>query len=480
MSIRFRIILGFSILLVSSLSIVIYLVLSDVRPRYLEAVEETTVDIAQVLAASIAEDSKGDKISISKTKSLMELLSTQRYQAKIYSHTKDRTDLRVYITDSSGILIYDSSNEDPLGTDYSKWNDVFLTLKGRYGARSSRKIADDPSSSTLYVAAPVVKQGRVIGVVSVGKLKNNISFFIEIAKQKFVFISIVVVFSAIGLGFLLSYWISEPIKKLINYSQRVSRGESVTQPDLGTSDLKRLGDSIIEMKNKLEGKEYVENYIQNLTHELKSPLTGIKGAAELLKEDLPEEKRDLFTGNIIIEANRLHDFADRLLELSKIERLESIQKDEEFYVGKLLSQLIDSFLPQTEKKKIKMILRCNDNIVFSGNKFLIKQAVNNLIQNAISFSPENSEIIVSVKDERNLIIKVKDCGQGIPDYAISKVFDKFYSLERPNGGKKSTGLGLTFTKEVVELHHGTISLENLNGLTVTLCFPKTISTEFSH
>lgn len=108
---------------------------------------------------------------------------------------------------------------------------------------------------------------------------------------------------------------------------------------------------------------------------------------------------------------------------------------------------------------------CSSAIILQADEFLLGQAIVNLLENKLDFSPPNSIVQVNVIENNNrILIQVKDEGAGIPDYALDKVFDKFYSLPRPentpNSGQKSTGLGLNFVREVAKLHGGSVSLSN--------------------
>ena len=121
-----------------------------------------------------------------------------------------------------------------------------------------------------------------------------------------------------------------------------------------------------------------------------------------------------------------------------------------------------------------MVVQVQDDIVVKGDFFLLRQAISNLIQNAIDFSSEHGQLELTTQvDGQQLRFIVDDYGSGIPDYAIDKIFDKFFSLQRPDSGKKSTGLGLNFVKEVAILHKGDITLENRSekGVRATLTLP---------
>ncbi|MCK5784425.1 MAG: hypothetical protein KAH06_08255, partial [Desulfobacterales bacterium] len=243
---------------------------------------------------------------------------------------------------------------------------------------------------------------------------------------------------------------------------------------LDDSEIGDMGKSFEKMQEALEGKNYVEQYVQNLTHEIKSPLSAIRGAAELLQEDMEPKQRDRFLANIHNESNRIQEIVDRMLELAAIETRRKISDRENISVCSMVKTVIESKRPILSQKKITPTINIADTIFVKGDSFLLNQAVSNLVQNAIDFSPALSSIAIACQSDGKIIrLAISDTGPGIPDYAKDKIFDKFFSLQRPDTGKKSTGLGLNFVKEVAELHFGSIKLENQKkgGVKATLTLP---------
>jgi two-component system sensor histidine kinase CreC len=235
-----------------------------------------------------------------------------------------------------------------------------------------------------------------------------------------------------------------------------------------------MGKAFAKMQQTLEGKEYVEEYVQKLTHEVKSPLSAIRGAAELLEEKMPDEQRTLFLGNIRNEANRIQSLVDRMLELSALETQNILRRVKRIAVAALFQSAVESKRAILGKKRLRLTTRFPDRVRVRGDKFLLQQALSNLIQNAIDFSPASGEIRLYSRIENSLLkIIIEDRGAGIPEYALKKVFDKFFSLQRPNSREKSTGLGLNFVAEVAKLHNGSVDLENRpgGGVRATLTLP---------
>ena len=218
------------------------------------------------------------------------------------------------------------------------------------------------------------------------------------------------------------------------------------------------------MRDVLENREYVEHYVQTLTHELKSPLAAIRGASELLQEDMPEAQRKKFLQNIQGESLRLQDLIDRLLALAALEKKKTLEEAVEVNLSDLAHEVCDHFSPVITQRGLKLDCWIQGEVHVRGDAFVLQTALNNFVQNAVDFSPENSVISIGLKvlDDRAYFI-VEDEGPGIPDYAVERVFERFYSLPRPASGKKSSGLGLCFVREAALLHGGSAALENRDG-----------------
>jgi two-component system sensor histidine kinase CreC len=317
-------------------------------------------------------------------------------------------------------------------------------------------------------------KGKIAGALTVAKPTTNINAFINKEKPQILRLWYIAAALAIVLSLLVSIWLTHPIKRLTRYANNVRDGKRVTLPPLGGSELRDMGMALENMREALEGKKYVEQYIHTLTHEIKSPLSAIRGAAELLEEQMPEEKRARFLSNIRTETGRIQDLVDRMLELSELETRQTLHNEETITLGSLVHTVLESKDPILSCKGLHLTLEVDETIKVAGDAFLLHQALSNLIQNSIDFSLPGDWITISSRVEGDsLRLRVEDEGPGIPEQYREKVFDKFFSLQRPDTGKKSTGLGLNFVREVATLHGGGIVLENLpqKGLRAVLCLP---------
>jgi two-component system sensor histidine kinase CreC len=473
-SLRGRILLGFVLVIGAGFYYLVDWVLDDLRPRYLEAVEETLVDTATVLASILSERIEGDEIPLDDLRAGLRGAARRHFEARIYDVVKSHVDLRVYVTDEQGIVIFDSDGGLDEGRDYSRWNDVYLTLQGRYGARATREDPDDPASVVLYVASPIRVKQRLVGVLTVGKPTDTLHLFIWGAQRKISIAGAVAAAAVLLLGVALTVWFTRPIRRLTRYAQAIRDGKRTPLPELGRNEIGTMGQAMEEMRTALEGKNYVEQYVQVLTHEVKGPLSAIRGAAELLGEEMTPERRAQFLDNIRTESDRIQRVVDRLLELSALESRQGLRDVEAFDLAAMAAEAADGIAPALEARRIRLVRRMPAPVEIRGERFLIRQAISNLLQNAVDFTSPEGEVVVSVgRREGAAVVTVEDDGPGVPDFAADRIFERFFSLARPDTGRKSSGLGLSVVREVAALHGGSATLENRpeGGARATLVLP---------
>ncbi len=474
MKLGLRIFGGYLFIFLICFSYPISWVLDNLRTRYLEGVEDPLVDQANILAEIVGGQMAKGEFDPERFRDLFQRVYARELNSRIYSLKKDRVDLFIYITDAQGKVIFDSKNPDHLGSDFNEWRDVQFTLDGRYGARTTLADPGDSNSSVLYVGAPIVVRDEIAGVLTVAKPTTNINSFLQAAKPRVLGVAAVTVVIVIVLGYFAAYWMVRPINALTNYAETIRSGRRIPFPRLDRTEIGDLGRALKRMQAALEGKVYVEQYVQKLTHEVKSPLSAIRGAAELLEEEVPEDRRQRFLTNIRTEANRIQTIVDRMLELAALETREQPSKWEPVSLHELVHKVLESKGPMLAQKEITPDIAVDKKLVVYGDSFLLHQALANLLQNAMDFSSHGGRLrIYSRPAEGKINLVVEDNGAGIPPYALEKIFDKFFSLQRPAGGRKSTGLGLNLVKEVAQLHHGEIQLENIlpHGVRATIRLP---------
>jgi two-component system, OmpR family, sensor histidine kinase CreC len=341
---------------------------------------------------------------------------------------------------------------------------VYLTLRGHYGARTTHEVPGDPSTSVMHVAAPIYDGSEIIGAVTVAKPNRNALPVIERASRRLTLLGGGLVLSGVIAGGLLSLWLSRSIRRLTRFAQEVSAGRRASVPRLPGRELRQLADALESMRTQLEGKAYVERYVQTLTHELKSPLAAIAGAAELLRGEMPPAARERFLNNIDSETARLGSLSERLLRLAHLEQRRELEERVAIPVAPLVDELLEAQAARLTARRISARNGVPAGVVARGEAFLVRQALANLIDNAADFTSDGGALTIGAEELADaVVIRVCNEGEPIPDYALARVTERFYSLPRPATGRKSTGLGLSFVLETAELHGGTFQIRNVPG-----------------
>jgi len=477
MSTRNRVFVGILLIYVLGLAFLLHRVIADLDPRYRESAEESLVETAHLLATVLERDLAGSALAADGLRPVFQSLYARRFEARIYSVEKTRVELRVYVADRAGRVVYDSLGRAE-GQDYSGWRDVKLGLEGRYGARTTLDVPDDPASAVMYVAAPIHAGGEIVGVVSAGKPVQSFGQFVDASRRKILLVGAGAVAAFVVLAVIVSVWLVRPFGLVTDYARYVRSQRSLSVRRLGRRLVRSVGAAFEEMRDALAGRQYVSEYVQALTHELKSPLSAIRGAAELMQEPMPEAERQRFLVNIERETRRIQELVDRLLELAALQARRQLDEVCPVDLGRLLEDAAQAAQPTAARRDVTVTLAgapADGPVIVQGDAFLLQRAVANLVENAVDFSPAGSTVELGLDlGPRTATLVVRDHGPGIPDYALDKVFEKFYSLARPGSGKKSTGLGLAFVKEIAALHGGSIAVGNApdGGAIARLALPR--------
>lgn len=463
LSLSVRLFLFYALFVALAGWLVLRQVLEEVKPAVRQSTEETLVDTANLLAELSSDDLRSGQLAQGRLPHLLARYGQRRPGADIWGIRKDRIEGRIYIVDRRGIVLLDSSGRD-VGKDYSRWNDVYLTLRGQYGARTSHEVPGDASTSVMYVAAPIYDGAEIIGAVTVAKPNRSVQPVIERARQRLASVGAALIASGLVAGALLSLWISSRIRRLTRFALEVSAGRRAAPPQLPGTELRQLAEALESMRTQLEGKAYVERYVQTLTHELKSPLAAIAGAAELLRSDMAPAQRERFLSNIESETARLWSLSERLLRLAHVEQRRELEERVAIPLAPLVAELLDAQAGRLAARGIRAENRIDAGLAARGERFLIRQALANLIDNAADFTPQGGALTLGAEaSATDVSVRVFNEGEPIPDYALPRVTERFYSLPRPATGRKSTGLGLSFVLEAAQLHSGTFQIRNVAG-----------------
>lgn len=413
------------------------LVLRDVRFRYVESMRRTLGDTAVFLSAQVAQDLPADE-------AWPRRLATLSPQADL---------LRVFACDQGGRVIFDSAGGGDVGKVYA------LTQ------RVETAVPDAPPhevvNGELRVATPIRRDGGVIGWVGVGRPMTTVVEGIRRARWSLVWSLGSVAAVMVLAGWWIASRLAHSLERLTEYALAVRDGRQVQPPESKAKEVAALARAFEEMRVALEGKAYVERYTQTLAHELKAPLSSIRAAAELLAENPPGPDRERFVANLCAESDRLRQIVDRLLELASLEARRAGLAHQVVELEAVVRDAHAAALGTATRRQIRFSCTANSRATVRGDRFLLAQALGNLIQNALEFAPAGGSIAVTLTAEGGrAVVMVDDDGPGVPEYAVARVFERFFSLPRPDTGRKSSGLGLSIVREIARLHGGEVQLEN--------------------
>lgn len=333
------------------------------------------------------------------------------------------------------------------------------------------------------------KVGDVRGAISVSVPMDSSLKMMQTGRKAMAYASIATISVLILVLFIMmKELVLRPVQDLKTSMQRFSKGERSNISVIETGDeLEALSKSFVEMSETLseyhgrlesevhkatkgleaanlrlhELNEKKSDFIAKISHELRTPMTSIKGAMDYLTAKIPKiSSSDAETQNIMDFLLVIRNNADRLMRLVNdtldIERIESGMFDlqlSEINMLSLIKEVVVSFQSIASERNITFKIISSPNISVNADQDRIGQVLINLLSNAINYSPDNSDINISVEEtEESVTVTIKDRGPGIPSGVQEKIFDKFYTL----GKRRGTGLGLAICKGIVEAHNGEI------------------------
>lgn len=269
----------------------------------------------------------------------------------------------------------------------------------------------------------------------------------------------------------------KPVRDLIAAINRLAEGDFHVRISLDTTqELVKLSESFNRMAEELENTELLRSdFINNFSHEFKTPIVSLCGFAKILKNDaLTAEERNEYLDIIISESNRLSQLATNVLNLSKIENMNIVTENDSFDLTEEIRQALLLLESKWQKKELELILDL-DEISFFGNKALLDQLWINLIDNAVKFSPAKGKIKIKLLEHGDEVtFQVWDNGYGMDPNTKQHIFDRFYQGDSSRT-TEGNGIGLTIVKKIVELYRGRISVDSEAGVgtTFTVTLPKT-------
>lgn len=266
---------------------------------------------------------------------------------------------------------------------------------------------------------------------------------------------------------LINHFIVKRIKDINNATLCIKEGNyDFKLESYGIDELSTLSENFNLMTQELKSNEYLnKEFVRNFSHEFKTPLSVIRGYAEMIEQpDLTDEEKKYYLDIIISETERLSNLTNNMLQISLIDSKAIIKKDDEYNFAEQIRNVIQMTQLKWEEKQLSFDLDM-DEIKIHNNKELTYQIILNLLSNAVKYSDLKEEVKITLKDmENSFTFTITNKGQEIPKEDIDKVFNLFYTANQKNN-QESTGVGLTLTKKIVDKLKGNISFNSDKGLT---------------
>lgn len=401
------------------------------------------------------------------------------------------TRTRIRILDASGELLIDSHDAGPpegpeppipsllpsvsvssspasdarVAARWSSATEIWPLLPDRREVREAlgghtsvtTRIRDREPQVFLFLAEPIFDEGRVEGVVYVTRSTQPVLAEMHRLRRSLIRLLVISVALTFLITLVLAWTITRPIGRLAAAARRISRGErSVKVPEGGSGEVHDLAVAVGALVKEQDARfRYITEFTADVAHELKSPLTSIRGAAELLRDGVSDPQEvERFLSNIELDAERLDRLVSRLLELSRIDAAETPLEDV------ALDPIIERVVARTHTAEQPVLATGARGKRVRAREQDLERALLNLVENALRFSPPGLAIAIEVRvpDGSGALqeIAVIDQGPGVPEPHRGKVFDRFFTTDAERTG---TGLGLAIVKSVAERAGGAVRLE---------------------
>ena len=469
---------------------ILYFVISSalvwlfVHRTSIESAKEVMIEVSALMSRIASENTINGEIDIVTFENLIGSYFRSQSNTIHQASSQRLENLAIYLTDKDGLLILDS-RDLKIGKNMRHLSEVESALQGGrgitrvvakpvLGPRKARGVAIDYfyKPEFLHASNPIYgKNGEILGAIVV------VAPMFDLMNKDYLFEFIFYVFLvSLFFGALGSYRISRNIKRLDKYISSLFSGEDVKPPDLNIQ-FNKLALTIQNARSNVELKDAVEQYIDTLAHELRTPITGIQLTAETLLTPMSDKERKRFIKNILVSNKQMDKLVTRLLDLSRIERRESLMKPEKLKILPIIENAIKApTRTQTiASKNINIALEIDKKSTIFAEKILLEQAISNILNNALEFSPKEGIITIKASETNTAVsIIMLDDGPGLPPHVLRNLFTRFFSVSRPDSGDRGNGLGLRFVRKIMQLHGGEVTLKNRllqQGAEAKLRFP---------
>ena len=299
---------------------------------------------------------------------------------------------------------------------------------------------------------------------------------IKILSNQLIIVSIIVIILSLIIGYFISKRISKPIEKMNEKAKKLANGNYDFSFDNNSNiyEIDELANTLNYAKKELaETDELRRDLLANVSHDLKTPLTMIKGYAEMIRDLNSDnvEKRNANLNVIIEESERLNILVNDLLTLSKIQANKDMIEKEKFDLIELINNIIKRYSIYKDTEGYIFEVNTPDKVMINADKKKIEQVIYNLINNAINYTGDDNKVIINVLVDKNIRVEIKDTGKGIKKEDLPHIWDKYYhSKKKHKRNVIGTGIGLSIVKTILESHNFKYGVESKRNKGTTFYF----------
>jgi two-component system sensor histidine kinase ChvG len=385
---------------------------------------------------------------------------------------------RLQILSPAGVVLFDSGQPSTVGTDLSARRGVASAMRGTYQAEW--EVSPDREYVFFFVPLPILEDGRIVGIAYVTHHTGQITKAILRMKDDQRMALLIAVAFAVVVSLLLAQTMTRRLRALTRAAMGYATGSeaNLNLPHGGNDEISELAGAVGDMATEIERRnEYNREFMSTVMHELKTPVTAIKGAVEVLQEGAFEdqEARQRFLENIRYEADRLMRLAGELGQLTRVD-VETLRGQRETLdycacVRSVLDRLMPTF--DQEHAAFEAVIPTVP-ILVRVSPGRIEQVISNILENAFRYTPRDGRVELRIETSDMVKTSISDTGTGISDAHLPRVFDRFFTTE-PRGEPRDygSGLGLSIAKSIVENHQGQIWAESPpgEGARIIFCLP---------
>jgi len=432
-----------------------------VEQEFLKSKEDRLLSQAHIMADNIALGKYGGNIDNDETDSDIAQLSAS-YNG------------RIIIIDNNFVIKKDSYSLDNNKTVVSE--DVFKAYDGE------NIVNYDEEMGNIEILLPIIDSNKnKKGVLYVIFSTEDIEYSLKNIEKKADILQDIAVLTVLIASFVIAYLFVRPIKKGIEKFHKINNGYLDTRLNINTyketEDLSTSFNDMIDTMQKLDASR--QEFVSNVSHELKTPITSIKVLADslLMQDNIPNEIYREFFADIAKEVDRENEIIMDLLELVRSDKKNAKINISKVNINEMLELILKRIKPIAAKKNVEITLESFRPIEAEVDEVKLTSAFSNLVENAVKYNVEDGWVRVNINsDHQFFYVKVADSGIGIPEESCNMVFERFYRVDKDRARKTGgTGLGLAITRNVILLHNGDIKVHSIEGegTTFTVRIPLT-------